>query len=124
MPITIEPLEIEDLTRITLTGTVTFPEFLKALNTYGAKGPTRLELYDVRDLEGQRFSAAEIDLLVDYFRQYPDRRPPGGKTAIVISETVDLGLSRMVSILSEGVVNFEIEVFDSIAAAMDWLGVK
>jgi len=121
MPVTIQPSDSEELTRITLFDAVTFPEFIKALNAYGAMGPTRLELYDARELSGERFSAEDIDLLIDYFRQHPGRRPAQGKTAIVISQTVDLGLSRMVSILSEGVVNFEIETFESIPEAMDWL---
>ena len=121
MPVTIEPTEIEELTRVTLDGTVTFAEFIKALDTYGQIGPARLELYDVRNLEGERFSAADIDLLIDYFRRNPNRRPAGSKTAVVVSRTVDLGLSRMVSILSEGVVNFKIEAFRSVADAMDWL---
>jgi len=121
MPVTIEPTETEDLTRLTLSGPVTFAEFIKALNAYGARGPTRLELYDARELSGKRFSTEDIDLLIEYFRQHPDRRPPQGKTAIVISQTVDLGLSRMVSILSEGIVNFEIEAFKSFPEAMDWL---
>jgi hypothetical protein len=124
MPVTIEPTEIEDLTRVALSGTVAFAEFLKALNTYGKKGPTRLELYDVRKLEGERFSTADIDLLVDYFRRHPKRRPAGSKTAVVIFKTVDLGLSRMVSILSEGVVTFKIEAFRSVEDVMDWLARK
>ena len=121
MPVTIEPTEIEDLTRVTLAGAVTFAEFIKALDTYGQIGPARLELYDVCNLEGERFSAADIDLLIDYFRRNPNRRPAGSKTAVVVSRTVDLGLSRMVSILSGGVVNFKIEAFRSVADAMDWL---
>jgi len=121
MPVTIEHSEAEALTRITLTGAVTFPEFIQSLDVYGRRGPTRLELYDARDLKGERFSAADIDLLVDYFRQHPDRRPPAGKTAIIISKTVDLGLTRMISILSEGIVNFEIEAFESEKEAIDWL---
>jgi len=124
MPVTIKSSEVKELTRITLTGAVAFPEFIKALDAYGAGGPTRLELYDVRELEGERFSTADIDLLIDFFRRHPGRRPDQGKTAIVISQTVDLGLTRMVSILSEGIVNFEIEAFVSIAEAMDWLTEK
>ena len=121
MPVTIEPTEIEDLTRVTLSGTVAFAEFIKALNTYGKNGPTRLELYDVRKLEGERFSTDDINRLIDFFRRHPDRRPTSSKTAVVISKTVDLGLSRMVSILSEGIVTFQIEAFRSVEDAMDWL---
>jgi len=124
MPVIIEPTEIKDLTRIVLSGSVGFAEFIKALNAYGAKGPTRLELYDVRELSGERFSTEDIDLLIDYFRQHPDPRRSQGKTAVVISQTVDLGLSRMVAILSEGIVNFEIETFDSVAEALAWLTEK
>jgi len=121
MPVTIVPTEFEDLTRVTLSGTVAFAEFINALDNYGRNGPTRLELYDVLGLEGERFSTTEIDLLIDYFRLHPERRPPKSRTAIVVSKTVDLGLTRMVSILSDGIVNFEIEAFRSIPEATDWL---
>ncbi len=97
MPVTIEPTDIEDLTRVTLSGSVSLAEFIKTLNAYALRGPARLELYDLRKLEGERFSAADIDLLIDYFRRHPNRRPPDSKTAIVVSKTVDLGISRMFS---------------------------
>ena len=124
MPVTIEPTETADLTRVTLSGNVSLAEFIKAINAYARRGPARLELYDVRKLEGERFSAADIDLLIDYFRQHPDRRPPHSKTAVLIAKTVDLGITRMFTILSEGLVSFEIETFRSEEEARSWLEEK
>ncbi len=121
MPVIIEPTENEQLTKITLSGSVPLRELIKSVNAYGKAGPTRLELYDARELEGERFSAGEIDMLVDYFRKYPDRRPPGSKTAIVVSKTVDIGIARMFSILLDGVVSFRIEAFRSVGKALEWL---
>lgn len=121
MPVTIEPTDIEDLTRVTLSGAVSLTEFIKAINAYGKRGPARLELYDVRELEGERFSATDIDLLTDYFRRHPDRRPANSKTAIVVAKTVDLGITRMFSLLSDDFVSFKIEAFRSVQKAMDWL---
>lgn len=122
MPVTVAPSITGDITRITLSGAVSLGEFIEALNAYAKKGPARLELYDVRELEGERFSAADIDQLIDYFRRHPDRRPPEAKTAIVVSKTVDVGLTRMFSILSDGIVSFEIEAFRSEEEALAWLG--
>lgn len=121
MPVTIEPTDIEDLTRVTLSEAVSLAEFIKALNAYAKRGPARLELYDVRKLEGERFSATDIDLLIDYFRRHPDRRPSNSKTAIVVSKTVDLGITRMFTILSDDIVSFKVEAFRSVQKAMDWL---
>ena len=124
MPVTIETTDIADLTRITLSGAVSLEEFVKALDAYGKRGPTRLELYDVRELGGERFSAADMDRLVNYFRRHPDRRPHGSKTAILISKTVDLGITRMFSILSDGIVSFEVEAFRSVENARAGLDPK
>jgi hypothetical protein len=121
MPVTIDSTEFEDLTRITLAGKVTLPEFVKALTSYAQNGPTRLEIYDVSRLDEDRFSTAEIDTLVDYLRAAPDRRPPNSKTAIIAAKTVDIGITRMISILSEGSISFKLEAFRSIEEAMDWL---
>ena len=75
----------------------------------------------MRKLEGERFSTDDLERLVDYLSSHPDRRPAGGKTAVVVSRTLDLGLARMVSLLSEGLVSFKIEAFRSVEDAMDWL---
>lgn len=121
MPVKVELTEIEELTRITLSGRVTLPEFLKALSAYARNGTTRLEIYDVARLDGNRFSSKEIDALVDYLTSAPIRRPTGSKTAIVAAKTVDIGLTRMIAILSEGAVPYELEAFRSMEEAMDWL---
>ena len=120
MPIKIEPTDNEELTRITLIGTVTVHELLEALDAYGRRGTTRLEIYDISELDGDRFSTGDIDILVDYLTGL-DRRPANGKTAIVAARTVDIGITRMISMLSSGEVSYQIEAFRNVKEAMDWL---
>ena len=121
MPVTFETTDIKDLTRIVLAGKVTLPELTKALNAYAQSGPTRLEIYDISRFDEGRFSTAELNRLADYLKAAPASRPAGSKTAVVAAQTVDIGITRMLSILSEGSVAFELEAFRSEEEALDWL---
>ena len=121
MPVTIKTTEIDELTRITLSGKVSLSELTRALNDYALKGPTRLELYDIARLDEDRFTAEEIDELAHYLREAPNQRPPGSKTAVIAAHTVDIGLTRMLSSLAEDTVSYEMEAFRSEEEAMDWL---
>ena len=96
-------------------------ELMEALDRYGRGGPTRLELYDLRNLTGERLSSADIHALIDVFRKYPEIRPPESKTAVLVASDIDFGIGRMVSMLSDGQVPFKIDVFRSREKALNWL---
>ena len=121
MPVTFETTAIKDLTRITLAGKVTLSELTSTLNAYAQCGPTRLEIYDISRLDEDRFSTQEINILADYLKTAPNNRPPGSRTAVIAAHTVDIGITRMLSILAEDSVSYELEAFRSEEEAMEWL---
>lgn len=122
MPVNITTDPSRDLTVLTVVGIVRLPELTAALNAYGAKGPTRNEIYDIRVLSGERLSSDDINALTDYFKRFtPDRRPAGSRTAIVVAQDVDYGLARMIALLTEDAVPFHTAIFHTLQAAEDWL---
>ena len=122
MPIEITGDPARDLTVFTVTGAVRLADLTASLADYGLRGPTRNEIYDIRQLSGERLTADEIGELADYFQRYAsDRRPPGSRTAIVVARDIDYGISRMIALMSDGRVPFEVEVFRSPEAAEAWI---
>jgi hypothetical protein len=110
-----------DLTVFTLTGEIALSEFIDCLHSYIDNQPTFYEIYDVRELSGSRFSKEEVGALALFLEQRVAKRPSGGKTAVIVDKNIDYGLSRMVSMLTDGRVPYTIEVFKSIDAAHQWL---
>jgi hypothetical protein len=123
MPITYDIDRSRDLTIFTLSGEVGYQEFISALTDYGREGTTLFELYDLRSISGKRLTTGEINSLADFLSRHPDLRPPGNKTAVVVSEDVDYGFSRMISILTEDSTVYDIEVFRDEDEAWRWLGI-
>ncbi len=122
MPVAIRTNRTKSLTTIRVHGVVRLPELISALNTYGAEGPTRYEIYDIRNLTGERLSSDDISSLTEYFNRYsPQQRPPGSRSAIVVASDVDYGIGRMIALMTEDHVPFEVEIFHSLQAAQDWL---
>jgi hypothetical protein len=111
----------KDLTTFALSGELSFHDFKSTLDLYREIGPTSLELYNTSSLSGKRLSSNELNMLADYLSQYNDIRPPGSKTAIVASGDLDYGLSRMISILTEGRTVYNIQAFRSMDEANEWL---
>jgi len=104
-----------------LSDEVTFQEFTATLTSYGKDGPTLHEIYDARSLKGKRLTFEEMNMLAGYLSKYSDKRASGSKTAIVVSKDVDFGLSRMISILTEGTTSYDIQVFRNMDEAHQWL---
>ena len=121
MPINFDIDRAKNLTTLTLTGQVTLAEMVDALNSYGKSGVTLNELYDVRDLAGERITSQDVEAVVGYFKQYGGARPENSKTAVLVSEVLDYGISRMIQIFTEGEVPFKIEIFKTMEEAMAWL---
>ena len=121
MPIQFQIDRDRDLTTFTLQGQVTLSEMLEAMNSYGKSGVTLNELYDVRKLAGERISTGDIEAVANYFQKYGGARPENSKTAVLIAEALDYGLSRMIQSLTEGNVPFLINVFETFEDAIAWL---
>lgn len=101
-----------------------FSEWLQALRTYSEEGETKYELYDVRRMTIVP-TEDEIRHMVSIDSHLKDRRPPGSKTAIVVTDNHHRWLVRFYGILS-GVaeVNWETKSFTSFEEAIAWLGVE
>ena len=121
MPVIFEIDRVKDLTKFTLQGQVTLSELIDAVNAYGKSGVTLNELYDIRQLAGERITSSDIDAVVKYLHKYAVVRPVNSKTAVLVVEALDYGISRMIQNLTEGAVPFEIEVFKSLEQALAWL---
>jgi hypothetical protein len=121
MPIHFEIDRTKNLTTFTLQGQVTLREMVDALNAYGKSGVTLNELFDVRELAGERIASKDIDAVARYFKRHGGVRPENSKTAVLVDEVFDYGLSRMIQIYTEGEVPFKIRIFKTMGEAMAWL---
>jgi hypothetical protein len=124
MPIDLQIDRSKDLATLTLAGEVTLAEMVDALNAYAKSGVAGNELYDVRQLAGERISAADIDAISNYFKRYGSVRPANSKTAVLVADTLDFGISRMIQMLTDGAVPFKIGVFRSLEEALAWIESK
>ncbi len=111
----------ENLTTFTLSGEVSYREFLSTLNAYGEEGPTVFELYDARGLTGERLTTGELHTFASYLSRHADSRPAGGRTAVLVADELDYGISRMLSLLIEDTTTYDVEVFHDLDAARRWL---
>ena len=121
MPIHFEIDPDRELAIITVTGRLTLAELVEGLHDYGKAGATRLELYDARGLEGERITTSEVDTLVEYIQKFPHVRGAESRTVVVVNTNLDFGITRMVSLLTEASVSFEVNVFRSMEEAEAWL---
>ena len=123
MPISYQINRSRDLTVFTLSGQVLFSELTDSLSAYGKDGTTVYELYDLRKLRGERLSTVDIERLVGYFNLFANTRPNNSKTAVVVKEDIDFGISKTVALLTEidGVVPYQINVFRAMDDALKWL---
>jgi hypothetical protein len=122
MPITYDIDRSSDLTTFVLSGEVRLTDFIDTLNAYGKSGPTKFELYDARSIDGKRLTFDEMSAFADYLAKHAEIRPLGSKTAVVVTESIDFGLSRMISILTEETTDYQIEAFRDRDEALGWLG--
>ena len=73
------------------------------------------------DLSG--IPSDELAHIIDELKTYTHSRA-GGKTAFVLSETVNYGLGRMVEILAQAMdMPFEFRSFKTLDEAQAWLGI-
>jgi hypothetical protein len=124
MPIAFKIDRAKDFTTFTFQGEVTLSEMIETMNSYGRSGVTLHELYDVRQLAGERISNEDIDAVVLYFRQYGKIRPEDSKTTVLVTEAIDYGISRMIQTLTEDEVSFRVGIFYSMEEALAWLEVE
>ena len=110
MPIDFRIDGAQDLTVFNLTGQVTLSELIDTLDAYGKSDPTFYEIYDAREVDGDRLTAAEIQKLAVYLKSHADRRALGSKIDVIVSNDIDFGIPRMISSLIDQEVPYKMEV--------------
>lgn len=113
-----------DFTLFVSKGDTTIEQWLDMVRLYRSEGLTRLELYDLR-LHTNLFSNDEIDQIMSLSLSMDSKhpRPSGVKTAILVKEVVQYGLSRMYEMKANvSGVEPEVQAFYDITEAADWLG--
>jgi len=122
MPIEIIIDKEKNRTTHIATGKVTFKEALAASEQFFDNDPTRDLLMDMGQASMELITSKELECLTLYFGLHAERRPKDPRTALVVTSTLDYGLSRMMQItakLDKSKTLFEI--FNNTEVAIAWL---
>lgn len=111
----------QDLTVHRATGPVTVTALRAYLRAWEGGAPTRLVLWDLT--EGTLASIREQDILKLFGRMWSQaEKRRMGRTALVVSRTVDFGVGRMMEMVAENLeLPFEFRVFWEFDPAENWL---
>jgi hypothetical protein len=111
----------DDTTVFTVTGEVTAAEIIDAIMDFLLTAPTQLVIWDLGNGSLHKIPPRDLRSIVERAGPYTVARA-GGRTAIVVHNDLDFGLSRMFEAFAElGEVPFEIRVFRDITGAKEWL---
>jgi hypothetical protein len=111
-----------DLTVFIGKSEVTFNDWMDILSSYRQAGPTRYELYDLREVTNT-LEDHHIRAIAEASVPFTELRPPGSKTALVVSKPIHRWLSRLYIIMGDVVnLTWETREFKNIEQAADWLG--
>jgi hypothetical protein len=112
------------LTIHTVTGEPSFEESMAFFKQFYEGELTQNVLWDFTKASLARISSEHTETILDYVRQYVEKRE-GGKTAIIVSKDLEYGMSRMIITLAElKDIPFELEIFRSLEEAVQWIGIK
>jgi hypothetical protein len=111
-----------DFTYFVSRGETTIENWLQTVINYAAEGTTTRELYDLRG-QTNLFSNDEIGEILGVALKNRDIHKNNRKTALVVDNGPQYGLSRMYQLQSEveGVLT-ETQVFYQLDEAIEWLG--
>jgi len=125
MPMTFQSDLSKEFTIFTITKDVMYDEFRNTLRSYAETGTTSFEIFDFRNSSEYSFTAEQIDQLIDDAKSSTNSRPFGSKTALVVNNDVDYGMSRVYQALSiaEG-LTWETGIFRSLDEAYKWLNLS
>ena len=109
------------MTIFAVEGELTFQEQMDALKAFYSGEPTANVVWDFRLLEGKRISSQELEEISDFIKTNQAKRPQG-KTALVVSNDLDYGLSRASMTLYEiRNVSLSLMPFPSMDEALKWI---
>jgi len=124
LPVTIKTDHDKKLTIFTVTGKPTFQEAMETFKEFYTGTPTRNVLWDFRKASLAFISAENAEVLLDFTKHHVKSRA-GGKTAALVSNELDYGISRMIQISTElKGIPLKIEVFRSVEEVNQWLDEK
>jgi acyl CoA:acetate/3-ketoacid CoA transferase len=109
------------LTTHTLIGKITVEDLLAEIKKFYDTEPTPNNLWNLLEADVSDIESFDIKKLAQFPREYVPSRV-GGKTALVSSNDLAYGLSRMYKMYADiAGQKVEIQVFRSLEAAQTWL---
>ncbi len=110
-----------DMTVFTVIGKVTTNELVAAINDFYEDSVTSNILWDFTKGDLSEIRSSDVELITNLSVKYAEKRS-SGKTAIVGSDDLTFGLSRMYEITKKFVkLPFETQAFRDIDKAFKWL---
>ena len=110
-----------DMTVFTVIGKVTANELVAAISDFYENYVTSNILWDLTKGDLSEIRSSDVELIANLSVKYAEKRS-SGKTAIVGSDDLAFGLSRMYEITKELVkLPFETQAFRDIDKAFKWL---
>ena len=110
-----------DMTVFTVIGKVTTNELVAAISDFYENSVTSNILWDLIKSDLSEIRSSDVELITNLSVKYAEKRS-SGKTAIVGSDDLTFGLSRMYEITKEIVkLPFETQAFRDIDKAFKWL---
>ncbi len=110
-----------DMTVFTVIGKVTTNELVAAINDFYEDSVTSNILWDFTKGDLSEIRSSDVELIANLSVKYAEKRS-SGKTAIVGSDDLTFGLSRMYEITKKFVkLPFETQAFRDIDKAFKWL---
>ena len=110
-----------DMTVFTVIGKVTANELVAAISDFYENSVTSNILWDLTKSDLSEISSSDVELITNLSVKYAEKRP-SGKTAIVGSDDLTFGISRMYEMTKEIVkLPFETQAFRDIDKAFKWL---
>ena len=116
--------ENKQLTSHKVSGAVTVEALLNVLTPFWENRPTLNELWDFREASEAALDYHKANEIFDLVRKHAHKRS-GGKTAFISSSDSEASMASMVReiMISEN-VPFQVEVFQTVEAALQWMDEK
>jgi len=123
MPIKIVIDKDKNRTTHISTGNITFAEALSASRKFFSGGQaTRDLVLDMRQASMDLITSKEIEQLTEFYNNRVNQRPENPRTALVVADTVNYGLSRIVQSTAQlDRSPTRLEIFSSAEDAEAWL---
>lgn len=110
-----------DLTVFTSEDNSSVDEFMAAISSFYAKGPTKNVLWNLTRASVWDISGIHIEKMA-YFAPRFDKRRKGAKTAIVASDDLSSALSKLFVLFGESRnLPIAVRLFNTTDQAMEWL---